>query len=152
MTLPVMEAVFLLMIISGVILIIISRKRSREIPPEEDFEETVKGCSRCDALVLDVHREGAGRAGRRVMILQIRFEEQRRTVVHKCTERFYGKYTRGQHIPVLFREDIPVDFCMLQKDNRFLRGRARDQLRGRLLAAVGMLLIIAGMAGLIVLH
>lgn len=154
----VLRIILLLITVLGAVMIAVSRKRVNSVPPGEGFEEAVRGCSRCDAVVLDVHseRDGGGKKGHsrnshRVIILQIRFEEQKRTVVHKCTETFFGKYYRGQHIPVYFREGVPVDFCMLADDNRFIHRDNREAFRRRALLIFGTILIAAGVMGQLII-
>lgn len=151
----VLRIILLLITVLGAVMIAVSRKRIGSVPPGEGFDEAVRGCSRCDAVVLDVHseRDGGGKKGRshRVIILQIRFEEQKRTVVHKCTETFFGKYYRGQHIPVYFREGVPVDFCMLADDNRFIHRDNREAFRRRALLIFGTILIAAGVMGQLII-
>ena len=154
----VLRIILLLITVLGAVMIAVSRKRVNSVPPGEGFEEAVRGCSRCDAVVLDVHseRDGCGKKGHsrnshRVIILQIRFEEQKRTVVHKCTETFFGKYYRGQHIPVYSREGVPVDFCMLADDNRFIHRDNREAFRRRALLIFGTILIAAGVMGQLII-
>ena len=141
------RAVFLLMIIAGSVMIFLSRRGQGKMPLEEDLKSAVRGCREYDALVLDVHKETEGRKKRRVIILQIRFEQQRRTVVHKCTEKFFRKYSRGQHVPVFFREDTPVDFCMLKYDNIFVMENSTRLFHKHLLMIMGSILVIAGAIG-----
>ncbi len=139
----------LILAAAGVFLILRGVKgKSPEIMSEE-FAELTRDCCEYDALVLDVHKEpvSGGRKKQRVMILQIRFEEQKRTVIHKCTENFYGKYSRGEHIKVLFREGSREDFCIPAQDNRFIKERRFGGKRFVVSAGVVLVLMGLGLAG-----
>ncbi|MDE7294134.1 MAG: hypothetical protein K2N72_06890 [Oscillospiraceae bacterium] len=133
----------------GVFLILRGVKRKSPEIMSEEFAELTTGCGEYEALVLDVHKEPAreGRKKQRVMILQIRFEEQKRTVIHKCTENFYGKYSRGEHIKVLFREGSREDFCIPVEDNRFIKERRFGGKRFIVSAGVMLVLMGLGLAG-----
>lgn len=85
----------------------------------EDFS---RSCHRYEATVLDVHEEAVKVNGRKeekqtVMIVQFRIEEQKRTVVHRCTESFYRDYRRGDKITLLFREGKNEDVALIEGDN-----------------------------------
>lgn len=129
----------------GVFLILRGVKRKSPEIMSEEFAELTRGCCEYNALVLDVHKEpvSGGRKKQRVMILQIRFEEQKRTVIHKCTENFYGKYSRGERIKVLFREGSREDFCIPAEDNRFTKEK---RFGGKMFAvSTGVMLVLMGL-------
>lgn len=140
-----MTAIGAVLVIMGIALIVCSFKRRSPEAAGEEFAELTKGCGEYDALVLDVHKEPVqgGKKKQRVMILQIRFEEQKRTVIHKCTENFYGKYSRGEHIKVFFREGSREDFCIPAEDNRFIKGG--DRGRKIFLFSAGVIIVIIGL-------
>ncbi|MDE6594093.1 MAG: hypothetical protein K2K57_13655 [Oscillospiraceae bacterium] len=142
----------LVFMVSGAILIIRGSKRKSPEIMSEEFAELTIGCGEYDALVLDVHKESVsgasgGRKKQRVMILQIRFEEQKRTVIHKCTENFYGKYSRGERIRVFFREGSREDFCIPAEDNRFIKEKRFGGKMFIVSAGVVLFLMGLGLAG-----
>ncbi|MCM1577519.1 MAG: hypothetical protein NC078_01805 [Ruminococcus sp.] len=151
-----MTAVF---IITGVILAALGAAviiiRARQKPPEimeEEYKSLTEGCGEFGGVVLDVHKETVNGRKRRVMIVQIRFEDQKRTVIHKCTEEFFGKYSRGEHIKVLFREGKKEDFAILPYDNRFVKGKGiRDRVLsvwgGVMLIVMGVVFMVGGIFG-----
>ncbi|MGN1089705.1 MAG: hypothetical protein ACI4Q6_04830 [Huintestinicola sp.] len=72
------------------------------------------GCTVYEAVVLDVHK---GRKATKEIIVQFRITEQKRTVVNRCREKFFGNYSRGDKVMLYFREEMPMDFSMLRDDN-----------------------------------
>lgn len=93
----------------------------------EKYRLLTAGCSEYSACVLDIHREeilmkNGRRRRRRVMILQFRSEREKRTIVHKCTCRFFGIYSRDDRIKLLFREGAREDFSVPAEDNGYLMG------------------------------
>ncbi|MGN0665218.1 MAG: hypothetical protein ACI4KF_01695 [Huintestinicola sp.] len=88
-------------------------------------EESIKSrCRLFEATVLDTHFEsikderGKSR-NTQVMILQFRLEEEKRTVVHRYTYPFQGKYTRGDTVRLYYREGTQSDIALLDTDNPF---------------------------------
>lgn len=146
-----MAAVF---IILGVLMITFFLISPRFIAPiKAEFEAITAGSSVYEAFVLDTHREKLNKDDNspeaEVMIAQFRIEEEKRTVIIKCTEKFFGSYKRGDKISLLFREDMPMDFSMPADDNRFVRpiqliGRWRlpSLISGLVLIAGGVIMII----------
>ena len=78
------------------------------------LREASRDCIAYEAAVLDVHdAKGASRE----VIVQFRIPEEKRTVINRCSHAFFGKYSRGDRVRLLFREEMPVDFSMLDGDN-----------------------------------
>lgn len=117
------------------------------------FSELTRGCDVYEAAVLDCisDRITVGKKAKKVraVIVQFRIEEQKRTVVNRCTARFYGKYSRGDRIKLLFREEMPVDFSVIKGDNAYEHAAAAvGRLRMPSLAA-GIIFLASGIAMLI---
>lgn len=140
------------LIITGIILLAaaICEKNMRSRLARQ-LEERICGCGEYEAAVLDVHTEKIRAAGGRqrkvkTIILQFRLEEQHKTVVNRCTERFFGTYGRGGSVRLYFREQMPVDFSMIKGDNVY------ERLIGLMMKlkipciAAGVICIIAGIA------
>lgn len=86
------------------------------------LSEFSEGCNRYEATVLDVHKEAVKSKKNKeqtVIIVQFRIEEQKRTVVHRCTEKFYNPYSRGDKITLLFKEGISEDTALIEGDNSY---------------------------------
>ena len=81
---------------------------------ETELSEAARGCTAYDAAVLDVH---SVKGSPEEVIVQFRIPEEKRTVINRCSQTFYGKYSRGDKVKLLFREEMPVDFSMLDGDN-----------------------------------
>ena len=88
-------------------------------------EESIKSrCRLFEATVLDTHFEGIkDESGKerntRVMILQFRLEEEKRTVVHRYTYPFQEKYERGDKVRLYYAEGTDSDMALLDTDNPF---------------------------------
>ena len=112
------------LIIIGVLLLVFFMLSGRLILPlREKFDALTRGGSLIEASVLDTHTEeintSSGKRKIPVLIAQFRIEEQKKTVIHRCTEKFYGKYSRGDKVSLIFREEMPVDFAIISGDNRY---------------------------------
>ncbi|MCI7768093.1 MAG: hypothetical protein MSJ26_08990 [Oscillospiraceae bacterium] len=106
------------LMILGIAVIIISVWAQKEaVKKETELREFTGRAVKYDALVLDCPEE----KGKKSVIIQIRIEEQRRTLVHRCEELFYGKYKRGDRISVYLIEEMPADRSVIEGDNRFER-------------------------------
>ncbi len=75
----------------------------------ERHSDRIQGCELINAAVLDVKNKA--------VILQFRIEEQKRTVITRCTEYASGNYSRGDNVQIYFREENPVDFVLIKGDN-----------------------------------
>ncbi len=116
----------------------------------------IKDCRSFCAYVLDVHRERVkmpdGKVKKiKVMILQFRIEEEKRTVIHKYTLPFFGKYKRGDPAELYFREQFPEDWALLADDNIYINlPRLTKRLKAPITAA-GILCAAAGTSGIALL-
>lgn len=101
------------------------------------------------ACILDSHTEKlklpSGKEKKApVLILQFRIEEQKRTVVHRFTEKFYKKYSRGDKVNIIFCESMPADRAVIENDSVYTR---YPPIAGKIFTAVcvpGAILIIVG--------
>lgn len=87
-----------------------------------ELEDFCKNAVTYSACVLDVHEEEiALESGKKknipVLIIQFRIEEQKRTVIHRCTEPFFKNYSRGDTVEILFMEMMPADRVIIGNDN-----------------------------------
>lgn len=106
------------LIIIGIALIIISLWAQREAVQREAMLNGFTGNAvKYKALVLDCPEE----KGKKSVIIQIRIEEQRRTLVHRCEEPFFKAYKRGDVISVYLIEEMPADRSLIEGDNRYER-------------------------------
>lgn len=104
------------LIIFGIILIIISvLAYKKAIVKEEELQSFIALAKEYEAVVLDTPKEKR----KRDAVIQIRIEEQKRTLVHRCTEPFRGDYKRGDRINVYLIEQMPADRSLIKGDNRF---------------------------------
>ncbi|MCM1525107.1 MAG: hypothetical protein NC120_11695 [Ruminococcus sp.] len=137
-----------LMIAAGVItaalgLALCGYLRSKAAAYAEELARIRREYTLCSAVVLDVHKEKTG--GRRVkaVIVQFRIEAEKRTVVHRITDRFYKSYKRGDNISILFLEGKTSDRGIIADDNVYIRCERTVPALCPLLAAVS---VIAGAA------
>ena len=104
------------LIIFGIILIIISVfAYKKALVKEEELQSFISLAKEFEAVVLDTPKEKRKRSA----VIQIRIEEQKRTLVHRCTEPFHGNYKRGDRINVYLIEQMPADRSLIKGDNRF---------------------------------
>ncbi len=101
------------------------------------------------ASVLDCHTEQvilpSGKKKKcPVMILQFRINEQKRTVVHRCTERFFGKYSRGDSVNIIFCEAMPSDRAVIRNDNIYVKLPLYSKKISAVLIPLGIILAAAG--------
>lgn len=105
-----------ILIIFGIALIIISVWAQRKaLGNKDELQRFISLAEKYEAAVLDTPNE----KGKKSVIIQIRIEEQKRTLVHRCTEPFYGEYDRGDRINVFLIEEMPTDRALIEGDNRF---------------------------------
>ena len=115
----------------------------------EQLGSLTEGCESYTATVLDVVRENGSdknsqKKSKTALITQFRIEEQKRTIIHRCAERVYNEYKRGDSVTLLFREEMPSDFAIVSGDNRYERFAANaSKIRGVILAA-GFVFLLAG--------
>lgn len=113
------------LIIFGIAVIIISVMSQKEAAKrKKELCEFTDRAVKHSAIVLDCPEE----KGKKSVIIQIRIEEQRRTLVHRCEECFYKKYSRGDRISVYLIEEMPADRSLIEGDNRFERFIRREGL------------------------
>ncbi|MBQ5332025.1 MAG: hypothetical protein J6K92_02005 [Oscillospiraceae bacterium] len=106
------------LIIIGIALIIISvwaEKESRK--RKSELHGFTSNAVKHNAIVLDCPEE----KGKKSVIIQIRIEEQHRTLVHRCEEPFFKAYKRGDVISVYLIEEMPADRSLIEGDNRYER-------------------------------
>lgn len=135
-----------ILIFLGIALIIFSLwAEKKSLAYSENLKDFISAAKEYTAAVLDV----TGEKGKRAAIIQIRIEEQRRTLVHRCTEPFKGDYKRGDRISVYFIEGMPEDRSLIKGDNiyeRFISAegkyRLSERLCGAVSAIVGIILLI----------
>lgn len=135
-----------ILMILGIALIIFSvwaEKKSLEY--SEKLQSFISAAKEYSAAVLDITNEN----GKKAAIIQIRIEEQKRTLVHRCTEPFRGDYKRGDRISVYFIEGMPADRSVIKGDNtyeRFIAAekkyRLAERLCGGTAAVIGIILLI----------
>lgn len=107
-----------ILIIFGIALIIISvLAHKKALVKEEELRRFISLAKEYEAVVLDTPRDKKKRSA----VIQIRIEEQKRTLVHRCTETFRGAYKRGDRINVYLIEQMPADRSLIKGDNRFER-------------------------------
>ncbi|MGN1101434.1 MAG: hypothetical protein ACI4RG_04520 [Huintestinicola sp.] len=134
-----------ILIIFGAAMVIISlfahKKALRDV---EELQRFISRAKEYEAVVLDTPKEKKKRSA----VIQIRIEEQKRTLVHRCTERFRGDYKRGDRISVYLIEQMPADSSLIKGDNRFERFISTEKLLrlparifGTAAAAVGIILL-----------
>ena len=129
------------LIIIGTALIIISilvqkESRKRETELHGFTDKAVKH----NAIVLDCPEE----KGKKSVIIQIRIEEQRRTLVHRCEEQFFKAYKRGDRISVYLIEEMPADRSLIDGDNRYERFIKTERLLRLPARIVGGIAVILG--------
>lgn len=135
-----------ILIFLGIALIIFSLwAEKKSLAYSEKLKDFISAAKEYTAAVLDV----TGEKGKRAAIIQIRIEEQKRTLVHRCTEPFKGDYKRGDRISVYFIEGMPEDRSLIKGDNiyeRFISAegkyRLSERLGGAVSAVVGIILLI----------
>ena len=135
-----------ILIFLGIALIIFSLwAEKKSLAYSEKLKDFISAAKEYTAAVLDVTDE----KGKRAAIIQIRIEEQRRTLVHRCTEPFKGDYKRGDRISVYFIEGMPEDRSLIKGDNiyeRFISAEGKYRLAERLCggaaAVIGIILLI----------
>lgn len=133
-------------IILGTALILLSVLAERKsLEYDAKLQDFISHADKYDAAVLDAPAEKNAKA----VIIQIRIEEQKRTLIHRCTEPFYRKYVRGDRISVYFIEEMPADRALIEGDNRFERFIRRERLlrlpariSGGLMALMGIFLLL----------
>ncbi|MGN1107267.1 MAG: hypothetical protein ACI4RH_11485 [Huintestinicola sp.] len=104
------------LIIFGIVLIIISvLAYKKAIVKKDELQSFISLAKEYEAVVLDTPKEKKKRSA----VIQIRIEEQKRTLVHRCTEPFHGDYKRGDRINVYLIEQMPADRSLIKGDNRF---------------------------------
>ncbi|MGN0638903.1 MAG: hypothetical protein ACI4J0_11075 [Huintestinicola sp.] len=105
-----------ILIIFGIALVIISvLARKNALRKENELRSFISLAKEYEAVVLDTPAEKKKRSA----VIQIRIEEQKRTLVHRCTEPFCGEYKRGDRINVYLIEQMPADRSLIKGDNRF---------------------------------
>ncbi|MBQ7782491.1 MAG: hypothetical protein IJ368_00835 [Oscillospiraceae bacterium] len=119
----IIAAVFLIALGLAVIIALRSWGRRAE-RLKADFSERFSSGREYDAAVLDRHRETIRLPSGKTktlttLIVQFRIEEQKKTVVHWLSERFYGKYERGDSVKLLFCESMPEDRAVIIGDNEY---------------------------------
>ena len=135
-----------ILMILGIALIIFSvwaEKKSLEYSGK--LQSFISAAKEYSAAVLDITDE----KGKKAAIIQIRIEEQKRTIVHRCTEPFRSDYKRGDRITVYFIEGMPADRSVIKGDNTYERFistekkyRLAERLCGGAAAVIGIILLI----------
>lgn len=133
------------LIIFGTLLIIISvLAHKKALGNTEELQSFIALAKEYEAVVLDTPKE----KGKLSAVIQIRIEEQKRTLVHRCTERFWGEYKRGDRICVYLIEQMPADRSLIKGDNRFEKFISTEQklrlpvrICGAAAAVVGIILL-----------
>lgn len=134
-----LSAVF---IIIGAALIIISIWAKNEaMKRKELLHGFTDNAVKHSAIVLDCPEE----KGKKSVIIQIRIEEQRRTLVHRCEEPFFKAYKRGDRISVYLIEEMPADRSLIDGDNRYERFIRRERLLRLPARIIGGIALILGM-------
>lgn len=139
-----------ILIITGVILICAAFALKKRIDKlslryDELYGDGKKYC----ASVLDSHTKKLKLPSGKeknvpVLILQFRIEEQKRTVIHRCTEKFYKKYSRGDKVNIIFCEEMPADRAVIENDSVYTR---YPPIAGKIFTAMcvpGAILIAVG--------
>lgn len=128
------------LIIFGIILIIISvLAYKKALVKEEELHSFIALAKEYEAVVLDTPKEKMKRSA----VIQIRIEEQKRTLVHRCTEPFHGDYKRGDRINVYLIEQMPADQSLIKGDNRlesFISSEKKLRLPARIIGAAAAVL------------
>jgi len=130
----------LALIISAVMLKRKAAERSAEL------EEFIRLAVRYEAAVLECTEE----KGQKALIIQIRIAEEKRTVVHRCTAPFFGKYSRGDKISVYFIEEMPADRSLIAGDNEAERISRADRLFRLPAAVMGVISVLSGIIFMII--
>lgn len=146
------------LILTGVWIFFLSRWAGSKIPAiEEKFLQFKEGAELIPAEILDVKsREvktpGGEKKVIRTAVVQFRREEEKKTVIHSCTEPFYRNYKRGDKVTLIFREGTPVDRALISGDNRFemlINAEKKLRLPAKiiaLLSVIGGITVIAASA------
>lgn len=138
------------LILTGVWIFCLARWAGKRIPAvEEKFLRFKEGAELIPAEILDVKsREVKTPDGEkkviRTAVVQFRREEEKKTVIHSCTEPFYRNYKRGDKVTLIFREETPVDRALISGDNRFeifINAEKKLRLPAKIISAVS---VIAG--------
>lgn len=128
------------LIIFGIILIIISvLAYKKALVKEEELHSFIALAKEYEAVVLDTPKEKMKRSA----VIQIRIEEQKRTLVHRCTEPFRRDYKRGDRINVYLIEQMPADRSLIKGDNRlesFISSEKKLRLPARIIGAAAAVL------------
>lgn len=135
-----------MLIFLGIALIIFSLwAEKKSLAYSEELNAFTSAAKEYAAAVLDITDE----KGKKAAIIQIRIEEQKRTLVHRCTEPFKGDYKRGEKISVYFIEGMPADRSLIKGDNTYERFicaekkyRLAERLCGGAAVIIGIVLII----------
>ncbi|WP_432650219.1 hypothetical protein [Huintestinicola sp.] len=133
------------LIIFGAALVIISvLAHKKAIVKENELQRFISLAKEYEAVVLDTPKEKKKRSA----VIQIRIEEQKRTLVHRCTEPFVGNYKRGDRISVYLIEQMPADRSLIKGDNRFEKFISTEKklrlpvmISGAAAAVVGIILL-----------
>lgn len=138
------------LILTGVWIFCLASWAGKKLPAiEENFLKFKEGAELIPAEILDVkNREVTAPDGEkkviRTAVVQFRREEEKKTVIHSCTEPFYRNYKRGDKVTLIFREETPVDRALISGDNRFevfIDTEKKLRLPARIISAVS---VIAG--------
>lgn len=128
------------LIIFGAALVIISvLAYKKALRNGEELQSFISLAKEYEAVVLDTPKEKKKRSA----VIQIRIEEQKRTLVHRCTEPFRENYKRGDRISVYLIEQMPADRSLIKGDNRlerFISTERKLRLPARILGAAAAVL------------
>ncbi len=128
------------LIIFGAALVIISvLAYKKALRNEEELQSFISLAKEYEAVVLDTPKEKKKRSA----VIQIRIEEQKRTLVHRCTEPFRRDYKRGDRINVYLIEQMPADLSLIKGDNRlesFISAEKKLRLPARIIGAAAAVL------------